>query len=65
MTGKLEPATPSEWQAYYKRARDRRREMGYQPRGPKKKHRLDPGRVLAVVMGLATVVVILCLVIPT
>jgi hypothetical protein len=65
MAGKLDPTAPNEWHALYRAAEKRRREAGWRRRGPDKpRRRLDPGRLLAIAMGLATVTVILCLVIP-
>ncbi|HSZ82205.1 MAG TPA: hypothetical protein VLA14_07985 [Polyangia bacterium] len=68
MQPKLDPAVPSDWQDYYTSANKRRREAGWHRRGevaPPPKRRVDPSRLLAIVMGLATLTVILCLVIPT
>jgi hypothetical protein len=67
MAGKLDPTAPSAWQDYYLDAERRRRKAGWHRRGESKpkKRRIDSGRLLAIVMGLATVTVLLCLVIPT
>ena len=68
MQPKLDPAVPSDWQDYYSSANKRRREAGWHRRGEAakpRKRRIDTNRLLAIVMGLATVTVILCLVIPT
>ena len=56
-----------EWQDYYRAATSRRRRAGWHRRGDTKppKHKLDGGKLLAIVMGLATVTVILCLVLPS
>ena len=67
MAGKLDPTAPDAWQSYYKAADRRRREAGWHRRSESqpKRRRINDGRLLAIVMGLATVTVILCLVIPT
>ncbi len=68
MQPKLDPAAPADWQEYYSNANRRRRELGWHRRGVEskpRKRRLDTNRLLAIVMGLATLAVILCLVIPT
>ena len=68
MYPKLDPAVPSDWQDYYSSANKRRREAGWHRRseGSKpRKRRVDPTRMLAIVMGLAALTVILCLVVPT
>ncbi len=68
MQSKLDPAVPSDWQDYYSSANKRRREAGWHRRseGSKpRKRRVDPTRMLAIVMGLAALTVILCLVVPT
>ena len=67
MLPKLDPAVPSDWQDYYRNANQRRRDAGWHRRGETKprKRRVDPSRLLAIVMGLATLAVILCLVIPS
>ncbi|HVZ74882.1 MAG TPA: hypothetical protein VHJ20_21015 [Polyangia bacterium] len=67
MPSKLDPTAPSAWQGYYKAADRRRRHNGWHRRSENKprKRRIDSGRLLAIVVGLATVTVILCLVIPT
>jgi hypothetical protein len=64
---KLDPTAPNSWNDSYHLADRRRRHAGWHRRSENKpqKTQLDPGRLLAIVMGLATVVVILCLVIPT
>jgi len=64
---KLDPTTPSSWNEYYREADRRRRRAGWHrhSEGKPAKRRVDPQRVLAIVMGFATLVVILCLVIPT
>ena len=66
MRSKLDPMVPSEWQDYYKDADRRRRHAGWHRRGESKprKTQLDSGKLLAIVMGLATVTVLLCLVLP-
>ena len=64
---KLDPAAPADWQEYYSNANRRRRELGWHRRGDEskpRKRRLNTNRLLAIVMGLATLAVILCLVIP-
>jgi hypothetical protein len=63
---KLDPTTPNSWHDSYQIADRRRRHAGWHRRSENKpaKTRLDPSRVLAIVMGLGTVIVILCLVIP-
>ena len=65
---KLDPTVPSSWQEYYRDADRRRRRAGwhrYKENGSRRRQHVDPQKVLAIVMGLATIVVILCLVIPT
>jgi hypothetical protein len=64
---KLDPTAPNSWQDSYLVADRRRRHAGWHRRSENKPHkaRVDPSRVLVIVMGLATVAVILCLVIPT
>lgn len=67
MRSKLDPQSPStEWQDYYRAAAIRRRHAGWHRRGETgaRKRKLDGGRLLAIVMGLATITVILCLVLP-
>jgi hypothetical protein len=66
MSGKLEPASPATWKAYYRAADERRRVQGWHRRGESKapRQKLTGSRLLAIVMGLATVVVIVCLVLP-
>jgi hypothetical protein len=67
MRSKLDPMVPSEWQDYYREADRRRRHAGWHRRGDSTKPRrtqLDSGKLLAIVMGLATVTVLLCLVLP-
>lgn len=69
MAGKLDPTTPSEWQDYYAVAEKRRRRAGWRRadelRHPvKRRQRMDPGRLLAIVMGVAAVAVALSLAIP-
>ena len=67
MPAKLDPTAPSAWQDYYLDADRRRRKAGWHRRSeskPRKKRGIDSGRLLAIVMGLATVAVILCLVLP-
>jgi hypothetical protein len=67
MRSKLDPQAPSEWQDYYRAAEQRRRRAGWHRRGEPKsrKSKLDGDKLLAIVMGLATVTVILCLVLPS
>jgi hypothetical protein len=67
MAGKLEPFTPGAWHEYYREAEKRRRQAGWHRREASKprKRAVDPGRVLAIVMGCAAVTVILCLVLPS
>jgi hypothetical protein len=67
MASKLDPTMPSEWQEYYRVAERRRRDRGWKRRGEtrKPKRKIGASEVLAIVMGLATVVVALCLVLPT
>jgi hypothetical protein len=69
MTGKPNAASSAEWQEYYREADERRRRAGWrradESHSPRRgKRRLDPARVLAVVMGVATLAVLLCLVVP-
>jgi hypothetical protein len=66
MRSKLDPLVPSEWHDYYQVAAQRRRRAGWHRRGESKprKAKLDGNKLLAIVMGLATVTVILCLVLP-
>lgn len=67
MQAKVDPAVPSGWQDYYADANKRRREAGWHRRGESskpRKRRINSNKLLAVVMGLATLTVILCLVIP-
>ena len=66
MASKLAPAAPNEWANYYEAANQRRRQAGWHRRSESRpvKTRLDGGRLLAIVMGLATVTVLLCLAIP-
>jgi hypothetical protein len=66
MPTKLDPVVPSAWHEYYKAAERRRRHAGWHRRGENgaPKSRMDAGKLLAIVMGLATVTVILCLVFP-
>jgi hypothetical protein len=66
MRSKLDPMVPSEWQDYYRDADRRRRHAGWHRRGESqpRKGQLDSGKLLAIVMGLATVTVLLCLVLP-
>jgi hypothetical protein len=67
MSSKLDPQSPStEWQDYYRAAARRRRRAGWHRRGETRarKYKLDGRKLLAIVMGLATVTVILCLVLP-
>lgn len=66
---KLDPTAPLEWRDHYADADRRRRRAGWRRadelRSPiKKRRRVDPGRVLAVVMGVAALAVVLTLVIP-
>jgi hypothetical protein len=68
MQPKLDPAVPSDWQDYYSSANKRRRAAGWHRRGEvssSRRKRIDPSRLLAIVMGIAALTVILCLVIPT
>jgi len=67
VNGKLDPASNQEWQAYYRIADQRRRLAGWHRRPESKplRGKLDSGKLLAVVMGLATITVILCLAFPT
>jgi hypothetical protein len=67
MRSRLDPLVHSEWHEYYRAAEKRRRRAGWHRRGdsPSRKRGLDSSKVLAIVMGLATVTVILCLVLPT
>ncbi len=67
MRSKLDPLVPSDWQESYQAANRRRRHAGWHRRGDSKppKRKLDAGQLLAIVMGLATVTVILCLVLPS
>jgi hypothetical protein len=64
---KLDPTAPNSWHDSYRNADRRRRHAGWHrhSEGKPAKRRVDPQKVLAIVMGLATIVVILCLVIPT
>lgn len=67
MRSRLDPLVHSEWHEYYRAAEKRRRRAGWHRRGdsPFRKRALDSSKLLAIVMGLATVTVILCLVLPT
>lgn len=67
MPSKLDPAGSSEWLAYYRAAAQRRRREGWHRRGETRKRKitLDAPKVLAIVMGLATVTVLLCLAFPS
>ena len=67
---KLDPTVPSFLAGEYYRDADRRRRRAgwhrYKENGSlPAPANVDPQKVLAIVMGLATIVVILCLVIPT
>jgi hypothetical protein len=68
MRSKLDPVAHSEWHEYYRTAARRRRHAGWhrhsETRKPRKM-RLDAANVLAIVMGLATVTVLLCLAFPS
>ena len=66
MRSPLDPMAPSPWHAYYREADKRRREAGWHRRSDSKppKVKLSSSKVLAIVMGLATVTVLLCLVLP-
>jgi hypothetical protein len=67
MPSKLDPMVPSEWHDYYQAAAARRRRAGWHRRGDSKprKTKLDGGQLLAIVMGLATVTVLLCVFLPS
>ena len=67
MRSKLDPLVPSDWQESYQAANRRRRHAGWHRRSDSKppKRKLDSGKLLAIVMGLATVTVLLCLVLPS
>jgi hypothetical protein len=67
MRSKLDPLVPSAWHEYYRVAERRRRHAGWHRRGDSKprKRRVDAGRVLAIVMGVSTLAVILCLMLPS
>lgn len=70
MRSKLDPTAPLAWQASYQDAEKRRRRAGWRRsdelRTPsKKRRRVDPNRLLAVAMGVAALVVVLSMVIPT
>lgn len=66
MGGKLDPTAPNEWHALYRAADKRRRLAGWHRRGADRpRRRLDPSRMLAVVMGVAAVAIVLCLVLPS
>jgi hypothetical protein len=67
MSSKLDPQSFSPaWQDYYRAAASRRRRAGWHRRGETRapKIKLDGGKLLAIVIGLATITVILCLVLP-
>ncbi len=68
MRSKLDPMVPSDWHEYYRLADRRRRKAGWHRRSDTPKARrpkLDAGKALAIVMGLATVTVLLCLAFPS
>jgi hypothetical protein len=68
MPSKLDPMVPSEWHDYYQAAAQRRRHAGWHRRGEATKPRrakLDATKLLAIVMGLATVTVLLCVFLPS
>jgi hypothetical protein len=67
MRSKLDPLVSSEWLEYYRAAAQRRRREGWHRRGETKKRKttLDAPKVLAIVMGLATITVLLCLAFPS
>jgi hypothetical protein len=70
MRSKLDPTAPLEWREHYADADRRRRRAGWRRadelKTPKsRRRRVDPGRVLAVVMGVAAVIVVLTLVVPS
>ena len=67
MRSKLDPLVPLAWKDSYRAADKRRRHAGWHRRSDSKppKRKLDAGHVLAIVMGLATVTVLLCLVLPS
>jgi hypothetical protein len=67
MPSKLDPMVPSEWHDYYQAAAKRRRRAGWHRRGEAKprKTRIDGNKLLAIVMGLATVTVLLCVFLPS
>lgn len=64
---KLDPLVPSAWHDYYRVADRRRRHAGWHRRSASKprKRRVDAGKLLAIVMGVSTLAVILCLVWPS
>ena len=68
MSSKLDPQSLStQWQDYYQAAATRRRRAGWHRRGEtraRKYRKLDGGKLLAIVVGLATITVILCLALP-
>jgi hypothetical protein len=60
----LDPAT-QDWHQHYRDADRRRRRAGWHRRGPSKpKRHLDANRLVAIVMGVAAAVVLICLAIP-
>jgi hypothetical protein len=71
MPSKLDPTAPLEWREAYHQADERRRRAGWRhademrsPRSSRRRRRIDAGRVLAVVMGVAALAVVLSLVVP-
>jgi hypothetical protein len=67
MRSKLDPLVPSDWHDSYRAADRRRRQAGWRRRGndsKPRKRKLDPGKLLAIVMGLGAVAVLLSLVFP-
>jgi hypothetical protein len=67
MDSKLGLASAETWQAYYRAADKRRRSKGWHRRSEnsRPKRRLTPTRALAIVIGLATLAVAVCIVIPS
>jgi hypothetical protein len=69
MSGKPDAASSAEWQEYYRAADKRRRRAGWRRADESQsrhtgKRRLDPARILAFGIGVATLAVVLCLVVP-
>jgi hypothetical protein len=62
----LDPAASQDWHAHYRDADRRRRRAGWHRRGPSKAKRpFDPTRMLAIAMGLAAAIMLICMALPT